>query len=93
MVDFGTPSKSSGRQNGITNRPSGAKRFEHFTQGAHFLRSRKMLQHGETPSCLDLRSFFHVLRSLAFPNFSGTVLNKYIFFLVFALASNTSRNT
>ena len=61
-------------------------------QGARFLRSRKTLKHKETSSGLDIR-FVYVLHCFAFSNFNGVMVARYMFFLVFAVAPNTSRNT
>ena len=46
----------------------------------------------ETPSGLNLR-FVYVLRCFAFSKDSDTVVKKCLFFLVVAVAPNTSRNT
>ena len=90
MVDWGTASKPSGRQNGTNNRPSGAKMAKPKPYSRHIVlfRKKKTQIHVETHSGLDFR-FFYIFRLLNLFDLSG----KYMVFHLFSLAPNTSRNT
>ena len=91
MLDLETPSKSSGRQNGTPNRPSGSKHLHFSSLCACLFPTHETLKHQGAPSGLDLR-FAYDLHSFAFSNLRGTVVTKYMIFLVFASASIRSRN-
>ena len=49
---------------------------------------RETLKHRETPSGLHLRVVY-VFNLFAFSHFSGTVVEKYVIFIVFAVGPNT----